>query len=244
MPAAIAVRGRNGSQAFRVVDGITGDHVRNPVAKEARQSDSAARYIRPGQSLAGLRRAAAGCTACDLHARATQTVFGEGPAAASVMLVGEQPGDREDVEGHPFVGPAGRLLDKALEDAGIDRKRVFITNAVKHFSWVARGKKRLHKKPKMTQIDACRPWLDAEIDRVSPQVVVALGATAAQVLFGKAFRVTRQRGTPVASNLAPLALATVHPSSILRMPDDAARAAAYEQFVADLKVAAAAVARG
>ena len=207
----------------------------------ARQRDSAARYIRAGQSLTDLRRVATGCTACDLHARATQTVFGEGPASAAVMLVGEQPGDREDIEGHPFVGPAGRLLDRALEDAGIDRKRVFITNAVKHFSWVARGKKRLHKKPKMTQIDACRPWLDAEIDRVAPQVVVALGATAAQVLFGKAFRVTRQRGAPVASNLAPLALATVHPSSILRMPDDAARAEAYDRFVADLKIAAAAL---
>src|SRR5690606_36560219 len=123
------------------------------------------------------------------------------PASAAVMLVGEQPGDREDIEGHPFVGPAGRLLDRALEDAGIDRDQVYVTNAVKHFSWVARGKQRLHKKPKVTQIDACRPWLEAEIDRVAPQVIVALGAPAAQVLFGKAFRVTRQRGEPVATNL-------------------------------------------
>lgn len=209
----------------------------------AQPPDSAARYIHDGQSLADLRRVAEGCTACDLHEKATQTVFGEGPAKATVMLVGEQPGDREDIEGHPFVGPAGKLLDRALEDAGIDRSRVFVTNAVKHFSWVARGKKRLHKKPKMTQIEACRPWLDAEIDRVSPAVVVALGATAAQALFGKTFRVSRQRGEPVASNLAPVALATVHPSSILRVPDDTARAEAYERFVADLRVAAKAASK-
>lgn len=206
----------------------------------ARHKDSAARYIETGQSLDDLRHIAQGCTACDLYANATQTVFGEGPAKAAIMLVGEQPGDREDIEGHPFVGPAGKLLGSALGDAGIDRDRVFVTNAVKHFSWVARGKKRLHRKPKLTQIEACRPWLDAEIDRVAPAVVVALGATAAQALFGKAFRVSRQRGEPVASNLAPHALATVHPSSILRMPDSAARAEAYDHFVADLRKAAAA----
>lgn len=211
--------------------------------KRARHGDSAARYIRPDQPLTRLRQIAGGCTACDLHARATQTVFGEGPATASIMLVGEQPGDREDIEGHPFVGPAGRLLDRALADAGIDRRCVFVTNAVKHFSWVSRGKKRLHKKPKVHQIDACRPWLEAEIDRVAPQVIVALGATAAQVLFGKTFRLTRQRGAPLATTLAPHALATVHPSSILRMPDDRVRQEAYEHFVADLKVAAD-VARG
>lgn len=203
--------------------------------------DSAERYIRPEQTLEDLRRIAEGCTACDLYENATQTVFGEGPAKATVMLVGEQPGDREDIEGHPFVGPAGKLLDRALEQAGIDRRHVFVTNAVKHFSWVARGKKRLHKKPKITQIEACRPWLDAEIDRVAPEVVVALGATAAQALFGKAFRVSRQRGELIASNLAPHALATVHPSSILRAPDEKARAEAFDAFVADLrKVAAAA----
>lgn len=209
----------------------------------AKPKDSAARYIEPGQTLGDLRRVAAGCTACDLHARATQTVFGEGPSSATVMLVGEQPGDREDIEGHPFVGPAGKLLDRALKDAGIDRRRVFITNAVKHFSWQARGKKRLHKKPKVTQIDACRPWLDAEIEKVAPEIIIALGATAAQVLFGKAFRVTRQRGEPVPSNLAPVAVATVHPSSILRMPDEAARAAAYDSFVGDLRSAAKAAAK-
>jgi len=209
----------------------------------AKPKDSAARYLRPGQSLDDLRHAAAGCTACDLYERATQTVFGEGPARATVMLVGEQPGDREDVEGRPFVGPAGKLLDRALEDAGIDRRRVFITNAVKHFSWVARGKKRLHKKPKVTQIDACRPWLDAEIEKVAPEIIIALGATAAQVLFGRDFRVTKQRGAPVPSNLAPVALATVHPSSILRMPDEEARAAAYDSFVGDLRSAAKAAAK-
>ena len=209
----------------------------------AKQKDSAARYISDGQSLEELRRIAAGCTACDLHARATQTVFGEGPATASVMLIGEQPGDREDVEGHPFVGPAGKLLDRALEEAGIDRGRVFVTNAVKHFSWVARGKKRLHKKPKVTQIEACRPWLDAEIERVAPEVIIALGATAAQALFGRAFRVSRQRGQPVPSNLAPVAVATVHPSSILRMPDAEARKAAFDSFVSDLRGAAKAAKR-
>jgi DNA polymerase len=208
-----------------------------------KHKDSAARYISDDKSLEELRRVAAGCTACDLYARATQTVFGEGPATATVMLVGEQPGDREDIEGHPFVGPAGKLLDRALEEAGIDRSRVFVTNAVKHFSWVARGKKRLHKKPKVTQIDACRPWLDAEIERVSPEIIIALGATAAQVLFGKAFRVSRQRGEPVPSNLAPVAVATVHPSSILRAPDDESRAAAYESFVGDLRNAAKATKR-
>lgn len=202
-----------------------------------KERDSAARYI-GDQTLDELRRVARGCTACDLHARATQTVFGEGPAAATVMLVGEQPGDREDVEGHPFVGPAGKLLDRALEDAGIERSQVYVTNAVKHFSWIARGKKRLHKKPKVTQIDACRPWLDAEIERVAPQIIVALGATAAQVLFGKAFRVSRQRGQPVPTNLAPVAMATVHPSSILRMSDEEERRAAYDSFVGDLRSAA------
>jgi len=200
--------------------------------------ETAARYIRDDQSLDDLRKVSQGCTACELHARATQTVFGEGPTTASIMLVGEQPGDREDLEGHPFVGPAGKLLERALTDAGIDRRKVFVTNAVKHFRWIARGKKRLHRKPKMTQIEACLPWLDAEIDQVKPDVVVALGATAGQALFGASFRVTRQRGQAVSSPLAPYAFGTVHPSSILRMPDSGARSTAYDGFVADLRKAA------
>lgn len=202
--------------------------------KKAR--DSAQRYI-GDQSLDGLRKAASSCTACDLYARATQTVFGKGPLTASVMLVGEQPGDAEDLAGHPFVGPAGRLLDKALADAGIDRRRTYVTNVVKHFKWIVRGKKRIHQKPTVIEIEACRPWLDAEIDRVAPDLVIALGATAAQALFGKSFRVTQQRGQPVTSPLASKAFATVHPSSILRMPDRDARAREYERFVDDLRAA-------
>lgn len=204
----------------------------------AERKDNAGRYIALGDTLAELRRKAAGCTACELYAEATQTVFGEGPARARILLVGEQPGDSEDREGHPFVGPAGKLLSRALEDAGIDRRQVFVTNAVKHFRWVARGKKRMHRKPKLTQIEACRPWLDAEIDRVAPEVIVALGATAAQTLFGRTFRITSQRGKNIRTNLAPHAMATVHPSSLLRIPDSAARTEAYDHFVADLRKAA------
>jgi DNA polymerase len=185
-----------------------------------------------------LREAAADCRACPLWKDATQTVFGEGPARAKVVLVGEQPGDREDREGHPFVGPAGRVLDDALADAGIDRKQVYLTNAVKHFKWTARGKRRIHQKPNAEEIAACRPWLDAELAAVTPEVLVALGATAAQALLGRGFRVTRERGVPVDSDLAPNVLATVHPSSILRARDDAERREAYEAFVADLRVVA------
>ena len=163
-----------------------------------------------------LREAAAGCRACPLWKDATQTVFGEGPVKASVVLVGEQPGDREDIEGRPFVGPAGRVLDDALAEAGIDRAQVYLTNAVKHFKWKARGKRRIHHKPNAEEIAACRPWLDAELAVVEPDVLVALGATAAQTLLGRGFRVTRERGVPVDSDLAPNVLATVHPSSILR----------------------------
>ena len=180
-----------------------------------------------------LRDIAQGCTGCDLHERATQTVFGEGAGRAEVMLVGEQPGDQEDKQGHPFVGPAGRLLDDALEAAGLDRTQVYITNVVKHFKWMARGKRRIHKKPNMSEIRACRPWLDAEIALVRPRALVCLGATAAQALLGPQFRVSKQRGEPVDSTLAPLVLATVHPSAILRADDDA-RDAEMEAFVADL----------
>jgi len=216
---------------------------RSAVPRPARRQDTAARFIPPGAALAELRAAAAGCTACELYKCATQVVFGEGPAPADIMLVGEQPGDSEDLAGRPFVGPAGRLLDRALADAGIDRGRVFVTNAVKHFKWVLRGKKRIHQKPKIIEIEACRPWLEAEIECVQPQVLICLGATAARALLGRGFRVTRERGKPVASNLAPTVLATVHPSSLLRQPDPAARHEEYRRFVADLAVAAGVLGR-
>ena len=189
--------------------------------------------------MAGLRAAAAGCTACPLYAHATQTVFGEGPLRAIVMLVGETPGDQEDRQGRPFVGPAGQLLDRCLADAGIDRRRSYISNVVKHFKWVSRGKKRLHAKPGSLEIHACRPWLDAEIALVRPQVLVCLGATAAQALLGAGFRVTADRGRRIDSPLAPFVMATVHPSSLLRA-DDASRAQEIQRFIADLKLAAAA----
>jgi DNA polymerase len=178
---------------------------------------------------------AAGCKACDLYKRGTQTVFGEGPGGAQLMLVGEQPGDAEDLAGHPFVGPAGKLLDRALEQAGIDRESVYVTNVVKHFKWEPRGKRRIHAKPNAAEISACRPWLETEIALVRPHALVCLGATAAQALLGKTFKVSRQRGEFVESSLAPLVMATVHPSSILRATDDESRRAEMERFVADLK---------
>jgi len=186
-------------------------------------------------TLPALRAAAAGCKACDLWKLGTQTVFGEGRASARVMLVGEQPGDKEDLKGRPFVGPAGAVLDKALAAAGIDRNDVYVTNIVKHFKWEPRGKRRLHKKPNALEISACRPWLDAEIKVVKPEVVVLLGATAAQGIMGRQFRVTQQRGQWVQSNIAPLIMATVHPSSILRAPDDDSRHEEMRKFVDDLK---------
>jgi uracil-DNA glycosylase len=181
-----------------------------------------------------LRAIAAGCTGCHLYRDATQTVFGRGPVPALVMLVGEQPGDQEDKQGLPFVGPAGRLLDQALDEAGISEPVRYVTNVVKHFKWEPRGKRRIHKKPNLEEITACRPWLDAEIDIVRPRALVCLGATAAQALLGRSFRVTQHRGEPVDSPLAEVVTATVHPSSILRAPDDRARAEALEGFVADL----------
>jgi DNA polymerase len=190
--------------------------------------------VRP--SLSRLREAAAGCRACPLWKTGTQTVFGEGLKKAEIVFVGEQPGDREDREGRPFVGPAGRVLDEALAEAGIDRRLAYVTNAVKHFKWEGRGKRRIHQKPNAEELAACRPWLDAELSVLDPQVLVALGATAAQTLLGRSFRVTKQRGVPVESDLAPNVLATVHPSSILRAPDEAARREAYAAFVADLQV--------
>jgi DNA polymerase len=188
-------------------------------------------------SLKALAEAACACTACPLYKHATQTVFGEGPNRALIMLIGEQPGDAEDLAGIPFVGPAGRIMDRALEEAGIDRKKVYVTNAVKHFKWEPRGKRRIHKKPSSRDIAACRPWLKAEMRLVKPKVAVALGATAAQTIFGPAFRVTRERRKVLSSSLASKVLATVHPSSLLRQPDAASRKREYANFVADLRVA-------
>jgi DNA polymerase len=185
--------------------------------------------------LRSVRDISKGCKACDLYRRGTQTVFGEGPPTADLMLVGEQPGDAEDLAGHPFVGPAGKLLDRALEEAGIDRSLVYVTNVVKHFKWEPRGKRRIHAKPNAGEIGACRPWLETEIALVKPRVLVCLGATAAQALLGRSFKVTQQRGTFVESALAPLVSATVHPSSILRAPDDESRREEMRAFVADLR---------
>jgi uracil-DNA glycosylase len=191
-------------------------------------------------SLPKLREEAAGCTACDLYKTATQTVFGEGLASARAIFLGEQPGDQEDKSGRPFVGPAGKLLDRALEEAGIDRPAVYVTNVVKHFKWIPRGKRRLHQKPDAREQAACRPWLLKEIEVIQPALIVCLGATAAQALLGKAFRVTKQRGQVLEHELGPV-MATVHPSSILRAPDDEARERETGLFIADLKVAARAM---
>jgi uracil-DNA glycosylase family protein len=187
------------------------------------------------KTLRTLSTAARGCRACRLWRRATQTVFGEGSGAADIMFVGEQPGNEEDLAGKPFVGPAGRLLSKALEEAGIDRSRTYLTNVVKHFKWEPRGKRRIHAKPNASEIGACRPWLESEIDVVHPHAIVCLGATAAKALLGASFKVSAQRGTFVESSLAPLVTATVHPSSILREPDSKSRHAAMRAFVRDLK---------
>ncbi len=209
------------------------------------KSDEYAKPAKPpdSSSLSPVREAASHCTACHLYKHATQTVFGEGPKTARMMLVGEQPGDYEDVVGKPFVGPAGKIMERALEEAGIDRKQVYVTNAVKHFKWEPRGKRRLHKKPNSREIAACRPWLEAEIRLVRPKLVVALGSTAGQTIFGPSFRVTRERGKILSSKLAPRVLATVHPSSLLRQPDDESRHREYRHFVADLRVAVRAAKR-
>ena len=186
-------------------------------------------------SLPRLRAAAAGCTACPLYKTGTQTVFGEGLASARAIFLGEQPGDSEDRAGRPFVGPAGKLLDRALEEAGVDRKLVYVTNVVKHFKWTAKGKRRLHEKPNAREIAACRPWLEAELEVIHPEVLVCLGATAAQALFGKSFKVTQMRGEILRHELAEKIMATVHPSSILRAPDDETRHREMELFVRDLR---------
>lgn len=203
---------------------------------------TAADFLPERRTLPALREAVQGCRGCDLYANATQAVFGDGPAAAEIVMVGEQPGDQEDRRGAPFVGPAGRVLSESLEEAGIDRRAVFVTNVVKHFRFERRGKRRIHKKPTAEQVRACVPWLHAELEVVKPSALVALGATAAQDLLGRSFRVTKQRGQFVESTLAPLVMATVHPSSILRAPDDRAREEAMADFVRDLRTVAGLIA--
>ncbi len=197
--------------------------------------DSAAEFFPSRKSLKAFREAAADCKACDLWKRGTQTVFGEGSRRAEVFFVGEQPGNEEDLTGQPFVGPAGRLFNDALAEAGIDRAQTYVTNVVKHFKWEPRGKRRIHKKPNSSEIAACRPWLEAEIALVKPKVIVCLGATAAQALLGPKFRVLKQRGQFIESTLSPYIMATVHPSAILRAPDDETRHAEKRRFIDDLK---------
>ena len=209
-----------------------------------RRTDDAAKLIPDHPTVQGVRDASKACQACDLWKRGTQTVFGEGADKAQLMLVGEQPGNDEDLAGHPFVGPAGKLLDRALVEAGIDRSLVYVTNVVKHFKWEPRGKRRIHKKPNTAEISACRPWLDTEIELVKPRVIVCLGATAAQALLGSQFKVTRHRGVFVPSPLAPRVLATVHPSSILRAPDERSRHEEMQRFTDDLRIVARALSSG
>ena len=206
-----------------------------------RNPKSAAELIPDRPTIASVRAAAAACQACDLYKRGTQTVFGEGARKADLIFVGEQPGDQEDLAGKPFVGPAGKLLDRALEAAGIDRSSVYVTNVVKHFKWEPRGKRRIHKKPNAGEISACRPWLDTEIHLLKPRAIVCLGATAAQALLGKSFKVTQNRGKFVPSTLAPFVLATVHPSSPLRAPDEETRRQETARFIEDLRKVARAI---
>lgn len=205
------------------------------MAKRKPPENSANSLFAPSSSLDDLRDAAKTCKNCDLWQHATQTVFGEGASNSKIMLVGEQPGNQEDIDGKPFVGPAGKLLDAALVEAGVDRAKVYVTNAVKHFKWEPRGKRRIHKKPNSAEIAACRPWLDAEIAAVKPKAIVCLGATAAQALLGRDFRVTQHRGEFLESPLAPFVMATMHPSSILRAPDDETRESEMTRFIADLR---------
>ncbi len=203
---------------------------------------TAAPLVPPDPTLSSLREAAAGCTACPLWRTGTQTVFGEGGEEAEVFFVGEQPGDREDIEGRPFVGPAGQLLDRALEEAEIERRLAYVTNAVKHFKWKPAGKRRLHQKPNAEEVAACRPWLEAELEVVAPKIVVCLGATAAQALLGRTFRVTQHRGELLEAGLAPIVAATIHPSAILRGPDEGSRDEERLAFAEDLRVVAQALA--
>jgi uracil-DNA glycosylase family protein len=197
-------------------------------------TQTAAKLIPERPTIPRLRKSAAGCKACPLHEDATQTVFGSGPASAELMLVGEQPGDREDREGKPFVGPAGKILDEALQAAGIERRKAYLTNAVKHFKWRPSGKRRLHETPRANEIEACRPWIEAELEAVSPNALLCLGATATRALLGTKVRVTKDRGRLLDSELAPLVGVTVHPSAVLRVRDSVERRAAHEELVADL----------
>jgi uracil-DNA glycosylase len=208
------------------------------------RTPTAAELIPDRPTIPRMREAAAGCRACPLWKSGTQTVFGDGMRSASLVLVGEQPGDREDIAGKPFVGPAGRILDEALETAGISRSSAYVTNVVKHFKWRPSGKRRLHQTPRANEIEACKPWLEAEIAVVKPKALVCLGATAAKALLGSQVRITRDRGRPLESDLAPLAIATAHPSAILRLRDDEERRAAREELVADLTLVARALDRG
>jgi uracil-DNA glycosylase family protein len=215
-----------------------GTHERPSLIEQASEPNDAAPFLPEKRTLEALRAAAAGCRGCHLWRGATQTVFGEGLKRARVVFVGEQPGDKEDRAGKPFVGPAGRELDKALEAVGIDRTEAYVTNVVKHFKFEMRGNRRLHKTPKRFEIEACRPWLDEELALLRPEAVVLLGATAGKAILGSKFRVTQERGRPIESDLAPLVTATIHPSAILRAPDDAARQAEREAFTADLRLVA------
>ena len=217
-----------------MVSGLPG-YPKLTMAQQSLLDETAAPLVPPRPSLKKLRETAAGCKACPLWKTGTQTVFGEGSPNSDVMFVGEQPGDQEDLAGKPFVGPAGKLLDKAMEEAGIDRSLAYVTNVVKHFKWKGQGKRRIHQKPNWSEIAACFPWLEAELSVVKPRVLVCLGATAAQALLGRQFRVTQHRGEPVESNLAPVVFATVHPSSILRADD---RDGELARFVSDLKTVA------
>ena len=210
----------------------------SPASGSRAATGSAADFVPPEPSLPALREAAAGCRGCHLWQVGTQTVFGEGADDAEVMFVGEQPGDQEDRAGRPFVGPAGRVFDEALEAAGIDRSAAYVTNAVKHFKWTARGKRRIHQKPTWSEIAACHPWLEAELDVIRPEVLVCLGATAAQALLGKQFRVTKERGRWVESDLAAHVTATIHPSSVLRQRTDEERHIEMEGLISDLKLVA------
>jgi uracil-DNA glycosylase family protein len=202
---------------------------------------SAAEFLPSGRSLKTLEQAAEGCRGCELYKDATQVVFGRGRKSAELMLVGEQPGDKEDLEGEPFIGPAGRLLDRALEEAGIDRSAAYVTNAVKHFKWRPKGNRRLHQTPRAGEIEACKPWLQAEVEAVEPSAIVALGATAARSLFGSKVKVLKDRGRPLESPLAPVAAVTIHPSAILRLRDHDEREGEFAGFVADLEAVATAL---
>jgi uracil-DNA glycosylase family protein len=211
------------------------------VSQEVEPKRSAEPFVPKTSSLKVLRGAVQQCRGCDLYKRATQAVFGAGTGGMRVMFVGEQPGDQEDTQGEPFVGPAGALLDKALGDAGIPRDEAYVTNAVKHFSWEPRGKRRIHKKPRISEMKACRPWLEAELRAVKPYVIVCLGAVAAQSVFGPQFKLMQNRGQVLSSDLGEHVVATIHPSAVLRAPDSEGRRATYEMLVADLKVVARAL---